>query len=147
MAKREKVVLAYSGGLDTSVAVQWLTDKYKMDVITLCVDLGGVTDVEGIRKKALKLGAIKSIAVDARKEFVNEYVSQAIKADALYEGQYPLATALGRPLMAKWLCRYRPQGGRICGRPRLHRQGQRPGALRRGRLCAGPGVEDHRPRP
>jgi len=104
MAKREKVVLAYSGGLDTSVAVQWLTDKYKMDVIALCVDLGGVADVEGIRKKALKLGAIKSIAFDARKEFVDEYVARAIKADALYESQYPLATALGRPLIAKWLC-------------------------------------------
>ena len=90
MAKREKVVLAYSGGLDTSVAVQWLTDKYKMDVIALCVDLGGVADVEGIRKKALKLGAIKSIAFDARKEFVDEYVARAIKAtfpqqDLLFE--------------------------------------------------------------
>jgi argininosuccinate synthase len=103
MAKREKVVLAYSGGLDTSVAVKWLADKYKMDVITLCVNIGGVSDVEGIRKKALKLGAIKSFAVDAQKEFVNDYVFKAIKADALYEGQYPLATALGRPLMAKWL--------------------------------------------
>lgn len=103
MAKREKVVLAYSGGLDTSVAVKWLADKYKMDVITLCVNIGGVSDVKGIRKKALKLGAIKSIAVDAKKEFVNDYVFKAIKADALYEGQYPLATALGRPLMAKWL--------------------------------------------
>jgi argininosuccinate synthase len=103
MAKREKVVLAYSGGLDTSVAIQWLADKYHMDVITLCVNIGGVTDVEGIRKKALKLGAIKSFAVDAKEEFIRDYVFPAIKADALYEGQYPLATALGRPLMAKWL--------------------------------------------
>jgi argininosuccinate synthase len=103
MAKREKVVLAYSGGLDTSVAVRWLADKYKMDVITLCVNVGGVTDVEGIRKKALKLGAIKSFAMDAKEEFIKDYVFKAIKADALYEGQYPLATALGRPLMAKLL--------------------------------------------
>ncbi|MBN1376203.1 MAG: argininosuccinate synthase [Dehalococcoidia bacterium] len=103
MAKKQKVVLAYSGGLDTSVAVKWLAEKYNMDVIALCVDVGGVADVEGIRKKALKLGAIKSIAFDAREEFVNEYVTRAIKANALYEGQYPLATALGRPLMAKWL--------------------------------------------
>ena len=103
MAKKEKVVLAYSGGLDTSVAVKWLAEKYNLDVIALCVDVGGVADVEGIRKKALKLGAIKSIAFEAREEFVNDYVTKAIKADALYEGQYPLATALGRPLMAKWL--------------------------------------------
>jgi argininosuccinate synthase len=103
MAKREKVVLAYSGGLDTSVAIKWLADKYKMDVITLCVNIGGVNDVEGIRKKALKLGAIKSFAIDAREEFISDYVFKAIKADALYEDQYPLATALGRPLMAKLL--------------------------------------------
>jgi len=105
MAKktREKVVLAYSGGLDTSVAIKWLADNYKMDVITLCVNIGGVKDVEGIRQKALKLGAIKSFAVDARDEFIEEYVFKAVKADALYEGQYPLATALGRPLMAKLL--------------------------------------------
>ncbi len=103
MAKREKVVLAYSGGLDTSVAIKWLADKYHMDVITLCVNIGGVSDVEGIRKKALMLGAVKSFAVDAKEEFISDYVFPAIKADALYEGQYPLATALGRPLMAKWL--------------------------------------------
>ncbi len=100
---REKVVLAYSGGLDTSVAIKWLADNYKMDVITLCVNIGGVRDVEGIRQKALKLGALKSFAVDARDEFIEDYVFKAVKADALYEGQYPLATALGRPLMAKLL--------------------------------------------
>ncbi len=103
MAKRDKVVLAYSGGVDTSVAIKWLSDKYDMDVITCCVNVGGVQDVEGIVKKAIKLGAIKSLAIDAREAFINEYVFKAIKADALYEGQYPLATALARPLMAKLL--------------------------------------------
>jgi len=103
MAKREKVVLAYSGGVDTSVAIKWLADTYKMDVITLCVNVGGVKDVEAIVKKAVKLGAIKSLAIDAREAFIQDYVFKAIKADALYEGQYPLATALGRPLMAKLL--------------------------------------------
>ena len=103
MAKKNKVVLAYSGGVDTSVAIKWLAEKYDMDVITLCVNVGGVRDVEGIVKKAVKIGAIKSLAVDAREAFINDYVFKAIKADALYEGQYPLATALARPLMAKLL--------------------------------------------
>lgn len=111
MAKREKVVLAYSGGLDTSVAIKWLAEKYNLDVIALCVNIGGVADVEGIRKKAEKLGAIKSLAIDARETFINEYVFRAIKANALYEGQYPLATALGRPLIAKLLVEVARQEG------------------------------------
>jgi argininosuccinate synthase len=103
MAKRDKVVLAYSGGLDTSVAIKWLAEKYKMDVIALTVDIGGVADVPAIVKKAGKVGAVKAIAIDARDTFIDEYVFRALKADALYEGQYPLATALGRPLIAKLL--------------------------------------------
>ena len=103
MAKRDKVVLAYSGGLDTSVAIKWLAENYKMDVIALTVNIGGVADVPAIVKKAGKVGAIKAIAIDARDTFINEYVFRALKADALYEGQYPLATALGRPLIAKLL--------------------------------------------
>jgi len=102
MAKK-KVVLAYSGGLDTSVAIPWLAEKYNMDVIALTVNVGGVTDVPGIVKKAEKLGSIKAMAIDAQKTFIDEYVFRALKADAIYEGQYPLATALGRPLMAKLL--------------------------------------------
>ena len=103
MAKKDKVVLAYSGGLDTSVAIKWLAENYKMDVIALTVDIGGVADVPAIVKKAGKVGAIKAVAIDARDIFINEYVFRALKADALYEGQYPLATALGRPLIAKLL--------------------------------------------
>lgn len=97
----DKVVLAYSGGLDTSIAIKWLADKYNVDVIAFTVDIGGVADLESIKQKALKVGAIKAIVMDARKAFVNEYLFPAIKANVLYEGQYPLATALGRPLMAK----------------------------------------------
>jgi argininosuccinate synthase len=97
----DKVVLAYSGGLDTSVAVKWLADKYKMDVVAFTVDIGGVADLEKIKEKALKVGAVNAIVTDARKEFVEQYVYPAIQANVLYEGQYPLATALGRPLMAK----------------------------------------------
>jgi len=103
MARKGKVVLAYSGGLDTSVAIKWLAEKYNMDVIALTVNIGGVADVPGILKKAEKVGAVKAIAVDAKATFINDYVFRALKADALYEGQYPLATALGRPLIAKLL--------------------------------------------
>jgi len=99
--KKEKVVLAYSGGLDTSVAVKWLADKYNVDIIAFTVNIGGVKDLEQIRKKALKVGAIKALVYDATPEFISDYVFPALQANALYEGQYPLATALGRPLMAK----------------------------------------------
>ena len=98
-----KAVLAYSGGLDTSVAIPWLQEKYKLEVITLTVDVGGEKDYPAIREKALKLGAKKAIVADARELFVKYFVFPALQADALYEGQYPLATALSRPLMAKLL--------------------------------------------
>ncbi len=99
----DKVVLAYSGGLDTSAAIKWLADKYKMEVIALTADIGGVGDLSAIQQKALKIGAVKALTIDAKKMFVDSYVFPALKANALYEGQYPLATALGRPLIAKLL--------------------------------------------
>jgi len=99
----DKVVLAYSGGLDTSVAIKWLADKYNMEVIALTADIGGVGELPAIQKKALKVGAVKAFTVDARKIFVDSFVFPALKANAVYEGQYPLATALGRPLIAKML--------------------------------------------
>ncbi len=98
-----KVVLAYSGGLDTSVAIKWLRERYNLDVVTLAVDIGNVADLEAIRQKAVSLGAIKSLVIDARESFVKDFVFPALQADALYEGQYPLATALGRPLIAQLL--------------------------------------------
>ena len=97
----EKVVLAYSGGLDTSVAIRWLAENYHMDVIALTVDLGSERDMPAIQQKALKVGAVKALVVDARELFVKHFVFPALKADALYEGQYPLATALARPLIVK----------------------------------------------
>jgi argininosuccinate synthase len=99
----DKVVLAYSGGLDTSVAIRWIKEKYNLDVIALTVDVGNERDFSAIRKKALDVGAIKALVVDAKDSFVNEYVFPALQAGALYEGEYPLATALARPLMAKLL--------------------------------------------
>ncbi len=99
----EKVVLAYSGGLDTSVAIRWIGERYKMDVVTLTADLGSEKDLTAVRRKALKVGAVKALVVDAKELFVNHFVFPALKANAIYEGQYPLATALARPLIAKLL--------------------------------------------
>lgn len=99
----DKVVLAYSGGLDTSVAVRWLKEKYNMDVIALTIDVGNEKDFTAIQEKALKVGAIKALVRDAKELFIKYFVWPALQADALYEGQYPLATALSRPLMAKLL--------------------------------------------
>jgi argininosuccinate synthase len=99
----EKVILAYSGGLDTSVAIRWIKEKYGMDVITLTIDVGNSKDFEAARLKALKVGAIKAIVIDAKDMFVKYFIWPALQANALYEGQYPLATALSRPLMAKLL--------------------------------------------
>jgi argininosuccinate synthase len=100
---QDKVVLAYSGGLDTSVAVRWLKEKYNLDVITLTVDVGNERDFSAIREKALKVGAVKALVIDAKEIFVEHFIFRALQADAIYEGQYPLATALTRPLMARLL--------------------------------------------
>src|SRR5690349_14697038 len=98
---RDKVILAYSGGLDTSVMVPWIGEKYNLDVVTFTVDLGQGEDIERIRQKALKTGAIDAVAIDARNLFVDCFVWPALMAGAIYESKYPLATALGRPLIAK----------------------------------------------
>ncbi|MDO8687382.1 MAG: argininosuccinate synthase [Dehalococcoidales bacterium] len=97
----DKVVLAYSGGLDTSVAIKWLKEKYKLDVIAVTIDVGNERDFSAVRKKALDVGAIKAVVIDAKENFVNHFVFPALQADAIYEGQYTLATAISRPLMAK----------------------------------------------
>ncbi len=102
MAKR-KIVVAYSGGLDTSVMVKWLKDKYDADIVTATGFLGQVKEIEGVKEKALKTGAVKAIVLDLREEFLTNYVWKALKASALYEGAYPMACAIGRPLLAKML--------------------------------------------
>ncbi len=100
---KEKVVLAYSGGLDTSVAIKWIQERYDMDVIALTIDLGTEKNLEPVAEKALKTGACKSMIIDAREVFVYYFIFPALQAGALYEKTYPLATALGRPLIAKLL--------------------------------------------
>src|SRR5437899_10343698 len=98
---RDKVILAYSGGLDTSVMVPWIGEKYDLDVVSFTVDLGQGEHTECIRQKALKTGAVDAVALDARNLFVDHFVWPALMAGALYGGKYPLATALGRPLIAE----------------------------------------------
>jgi len=101
--ENKKIVLAYSGGLDTSVAISWLKDK-KYDVIAVCINVGEQgKDLDFIQDKALKMGAIESITIDAREEFARDYVMVALQGHALYEGTYPLVSALSRPLISKKL--------------------------------------------
>src|SRR6202165_5560414 len=99
----EKIVLAFSGGLDTTVAVKWLQETRGFDVVALTVDLGSQPNLKAIRERALAAGAIQSYVLDARRPFIDRFCWPALKADAIYQGQYPLATALGRPLIAQLL--------------------------------------------
>jgi len=101
--KGQTCVLAYSGGLDTSVAVAWLRETHGLEVVTVTGDLGSVGDLPAVREKALRSGARRAVVLDARDLFVRFFVWPALQADALYQGRYPLATALGRPLLAKLL--------------------------------------------
>ena len=96
----KKLVLAYSGGLDTSVAVRWIVEKYRCEVICFCADVGQDEDLEAARVKALAVGAQKAIVRDLRLPFVRDYVFPALRAGALYEGQYLLGTSLARPCIA-----------------------------------------------
>src|SRR5579883_372615 len=98
-----KVVLAYSGGLDTSVAIRWLQETYGMEVITLTIDVGNDRDIPAIAARARQIGAAKALTVDARQEFLTYFVWPALQGGVIYEGAYPLATALARPLIAKLL--------------------------------------------
>jgi argininosuccinate synthase len=107
------VVLAYSGGLDTSVAIRWIKEKYDLDVIALTIDVGNDRDLPAIAEKANKIGAVKSLIVDARADFVKYFVWPALQAGAVYEGEYPLATALARPLIARLMVEVAKQEGAV----------------------------------
>jgi argininosuccinate synthase len=99
--KIKKVVMAYSGGLDTSVAVKWMKDTYGCEVIAYCADLGQEEDLSGVKKKALRTGASKAYVLDLKEEFVKEYVFPMLRANAVYEGAYLMGTSIARPLIAK----------------------------------------------
>lgn len=99
----KKIALAYSGGLDTSVAIKWLSEKYGCKIVTVTVDVGQEEDFRAIGEKALKVGAENHYTVDAKEEFIREYVFPSVKANGLYQGKYPVSTALSRPLIARKL--------------------------------------------
>jgi argininosuccinate synthase len=101
MSKIEKVVLAYSGGLDTSIILKWIKNNYDCDVVCMTADLGQGEEMDGIEDKALNTGAVKAYVEDLREEFVRDYVFPMFRANALYEGRYLLGTAIARPLIAK----------------------------------------------
>ncbi|AIG28613.1 argininosuccinate synthase [Brevibacillus laterosporus] len=111
--KKDKIVLAYSGGLDTSVAIKWLQDTYNYDVIAVALDVGEGKDLDFIQKKAMQVGAYKSIVIDAKEAFASEYVLPALQANAMYEGKYPLVSALSRYLISKILIEVANQEGAV----------------------------------
>jgi len=101
--KEQKILLAYSGGLDTSVAIHWLKEKYGSEVVAVTIDVGQSDDLKDAMRRAKAIGASRAWVIDAKKEFVEKFVLPALKANALYEGNYPLGTAIARPLMVEKL--------------------------------------------
>jgi argininosuccinate synthase len=101
MADIKKVVVAYSGGLDTSIILSWIKEHYNAEVIACCVNVGQDKELAGLKEKAIRTGASKAYIIDAQKEFVTDYIFPAIKANALYENRYLLGTSLARPIIAK----------------------------------------------
>ncbi len=99
----QRIVLAYSGGLDTSVAIPWLAERFDAEIIAATLDLGQGRELDAVRERAMATGAVACHVIDVQDEFAREYILPALQANALYEDQYPLATALGRPLIAKKL--------------------------------------------
>ncbi len=111
---REKIVLAYSGGLDTSVILKWLQEEYDYDVVAVAVDVGqGEDELRGLEEKALRTGAVEARIVDAKEEFVNDYLFPMIKSGAVYEGKYMLGTSIARPLIAKKLVEVAVETGAV----------------------------------
>ena len=110
MNMREKLVLAYSGGLDTSVSIKWLSDA-GYDVVACCLDVGEKKDIEAIKEKALQVGAVESYAIDAKEEFAQEFALIALQGNTFYENSYPLVSALSRPLISKKLVELAHQVG------------------------------------
>src|SRR5690606_1524293 len=111
----ERVVLAYSGGLDTSVAISWIGKETGKEVVAVAIDLGqGGEDMEVVRQRALDCGAVESIVVDAKDEFANEYCLPTVQANALYMDRYPLVSAISRPLIVKHIVQAaREHGGTV----------------------------------
>src|SRR6202521_6330441 len=96
-----KIVLAYSGGLDTSIILRWLKENYEAEIIAFCADIGQEEELDGLEKKALKTGASKCVIEDLREEFARDFIFPMVQAGAIYESQYYLGTSIARPLIAK----------------------------------------------
>jgi argininosuccinate synthase len=109
----EKVVLAYSGGLDTSVSIKWIKEKYGLDVVTCTIDVGQQEDLSSIAERAKAIGAVNHYQIDAKEDFAKDYVFKSIKANGLYEESYPLSTALARPLLAEKLVEVADKEGAV----------------------------------
>ena len=126
----ERIVLGYSGGLDTSIAIPWLAERYGAEVIAVTVDLGQGRELTDLRERALALGATRAHVLDARDEFAREYILPSLQADALYEDRYPLATALGAAAHRQEARRSRAYGRGDGDRARVRHARQRSGAAR-----------------
>lgn len=115
IGEAKKVLLLYSGGLDTSVMLKWIQDHYKARVVTLTLDIGQQHDnLEAIKKKALKFGAVEAIVGDAKNDFAQNFIARGIKANASYEGNYHLSTPMGRVVLAKKAVEYAMKVGADC---------------------------------
>ena len=113
MGKKEKVVLAYSGGLDTSIIIPWLRENYDYEVIAMAADVGQGEELESLNEKAIKSGASKLYIEDLKEEFVTGYIFPTLKAGAVYEGKYLLGTSFARPIIAKRLVEIAKQEGAV----------------------------------
>ena len=112
MAK-DKCVLAYSGGMDSTISIVWIRENYDLDVVALSVDIGGGPELEGVQERAASAGAVDSLVWDVKDEFASDFIVPGLKAGAMYEDTYPLSTAFGRPLMAKKLVEAARQVGAV----------------------------------
>ena len=112
MAK-DKCVLAYSGGMDSTISIVWIRENYGLDVVALTVDIGGGPELEGVRERAASAGAVETLVWDVKDEFARDFIMPGLKAGAMYESAYALSTAFGRPLMAKKLVEAARQVGAV----------------------------------
>jgi len=138
-----KIVLAYSGGLDTSVILSWIKEKYGAEIVAYCANIGQEEELKGLEAKARRTGASKCYIADLQEEFASDFIFPMIQAGAVYEGQYYLGTSIARPLIAKGMNRGGAAGESRCVGPWSDGQRQRPGAVRAHRRSIGAGAAGH----
>ncbi len=126
---KEKVILAYSGGLDTTAIIPWLKENFDYEVICVCIDCGQEEELDGLEERAISCGASKLYILDVNDELCDEYIVPCVQAHAVYENKYLLGTSMARPLIAKKLVEV-ARKGRYRNLPRRYRQGQRPDPFR-----------------